>query len=170
MLLGLIGIFPNGLFNMTHRELALKIATEAHAGQKRKDGKDYITHPIAVEKIALSLAKELYSDLSEAEMDLISSMALLHDVEEDTNLTLEDINKEFVKRGFFELFSITELNKNNYASYKNYIVAISRSTFYVRIVKKADLLHNLSDLKPGSLRDKYELALHIIDSTFKQRD
>lgn len=64
---------------------AYKFAEKAHHGQKRLSGDPYITHP---EEVACFLA--------DLRLDGITlSSALVHDVKEDTNLTLEDIEKEF---------------------------------------------------------------------------
>ena len=60
-------------------EKALQIATIAHAGQKRNNGTDYIEHP-----------KRIASKVN----DRLKPIALLHDVIEDTNITLEYLKKE----------------------------------------------------------------------------
>ncbi len=66
-------------------EKALNYAIEAHKGQKRKSGEDYIVHPILVSAITASISND--------EVMVIS--ALLHDVVEDTPITIEEIGEEF---------------------------------------------------------------------------
>ena len=69
-------------------EQAIEVATKAHEGQLRKTGEPYIIHPIAVMKI-----------LEEWNMDEDSIIAgVLHDTVEDTDATIEDIEREFGKR------------------------------------------------------------------------
>lgn len=64
---------------------ALEFATEAHYGQKRKSGGDFIEHPILVAQIL---------ETAGASDELVAA-AYLHDVAEDTDVTLDDIYKEF---------------------------------------------------------------------------
>ena len=82
----------NGYLASNHRkkveiiERAYKFAQEAHAGVRRRSGEPYILHPIAVAKIA------------QKEIGLGSTSicaALLHDVVEDTDYTVEDIERNF---------------------------------------------------------------------------
>ena len=64
---------------------AIEVAKKAHEGQLRKTGEPYIIHPLAVKKI-----------LEEWGMDEDTVIAgVLHDTVEDTDLTLDDIRKEF---------------------------------------------------------------------------
>ena len=64
---------------------AVEVAKEAHEGQFRKTGEPYIVHPLAVKKI-----------LEEWGMDEDTIIAgILHDTVEDTDLTLDDIKREF---------------------------------------------------------------------------
>ena len=66
-------------------ERAWETANSAHAGQVRESGEPYITHPLAVAEI-----------LTDLEQDIETVVAgLLHDVVEDTDTTLEDIEAEF---------------------------------------------------------------------------
>lgn len=65
---------------------AFDIAVEAHKDQRRKSGEAYIFHPIAVAKI---VASEIGLDATSI------AAALLHDVVEDTKITLKEIEKEF---------------------------------------------------------------------------
>lgn len=65
---------------------AYEFARKAHEGQKRKDGSDYITHPLAVAQI---VAEELRLDSESI------SAALLHDVIEDTTASHEQLSKLF---------------------------------------------------------------------------
>ena len=148
-------------------QFALELATEYHKGQKRRDGKDYITHPIAVAE----LVKQNYSlDKNSLFYDMTVCAAYLHDSEEDCNITAREIVSKFLEVGYYSIEDTREvifrntlesLNKNNFATYTEYIKNIA-STQLAREVKIADQTHNLSDLKPGSLRDKYELALYIL--------
>lgn len=63
--------------------LAVRVATRAHAGQKRKDGTDYIAHPIRC-MIRAAIAGE---DL------IVQTVLVLHDVVEDTSVTLEELRE-----------------------------------------------------------------------------
>ncbi|MEK7146220.1 MAG: HD domain-containing protein, partial [Patescibacteria group bacterium] len=83
---------------------AYHFAALAHQGQKRKDGSDYITHPLA----AASLLNKLRVD----EDTLIA--CLLHDVPEETAFTLEDVEKRFGKKVAFLVQGITKLSKVHY--------------------------------------------------------
>ncbi len=109
-----------------YAEKALKIATEAHKGQKDKGGQDYILHPIAV--------------ASYMDTDNEKTVAYLHDVLEDTIFTLDDLKKY----GFpIEVLSaLTVLTKDKTISYQKYIENVNKNKI-AKKVKVADLLHNL---------------------------
>ena len=128
--------------------LALKIATEAHKGQKRWNGDDYITHPIRVATKCVD--------------NNIKCIAILHDVIEDTNLTVFDLAHKY---NFDKVIvdNIGYLTKNPRETYADYIIKIKRFPI-ATFVKIADLKDNLRDLKKGQRKDKYELALKILEN------
>ena len=64
---------------------AFEIANAHHEGQKRSSGEPYIIHPVAVAKIVLEYGMDCQS----------VAAAMLHDTVEDTDMTLEDVKKEF---------------------------------------------------------------------------
>lgn len=147
---------------------AIEFATKAHAGQKRKDGKDYITHSIAVLEI---LKEELEERTNETRIN-IALAALFHDIAEDSGYykNKEDlVVSEFLEFiggiGFFDVkrltYTLKTLNKNNYGDYLEYILAVRRN-LCATYVKRGDLIHNMSDLKEGALKDKYRLAEYIL--------
>ena len=75
-------------FDLEQIEHAYQVAAEAHKEQKRKSGEPYITHPVAAACILVELG-----------MDTPCVVAgLLHDVVEDTDITLEEITKMFGSR------------------------------------------------------------------------
>jgi (p)ppGpp synthase/HD superfamily hydrolase len=139
---------------------------EKHKGQKRWDGRDYFTeHLLGVRKIAVDFIKD---DLIFGEKEVvkwIEIMALAHDLAEDQNVSEEDFGKFLVSIGFKYGKTLGEylklLNKNNYDSYLDFVLGAKENSF-TKIVKIADITHNLQDLKKGSMRDKYLLALHIL--------
>ena len=129
--------------------LALSIATKAHDGQFRRDGKTpYIDHPIAV---AFAMPTQR-----------LKALAYLHDVIEDTLITLTYL-KEL---GFPQdiLNSLNRLTKRPFESYVEYIIVCSCDSDS-RVVKIADIKHNLSTLesKNKTMRDKYELTLYVLE-------
>lgn len=133
---------------------ALEIATEAHEGQVRWGGQPYITHPMAVR----DLIREFDGD------DELESIALLHDVVEDSKWTLEDLRKE----GFSErvVEGVDCLTKVKGESYDQSLTRVA-GNYDAILVKQADLIHNLSDLKEGARRDKYLVALLFLRSVVR---
>lgn len=115
-------------------DLAAKIATEAHKGQTRWDK---ITPYIAH---PAAVVRALI-DEGHGEEEVV--VGWLHDVLEDTDVTAQDL----LDRGIPE----------------HYILAV-KDDLYAREVKIADIKHNLSDLKAGSMKQKYELALYILEA------
>ena len=127
---------------------AIAVAREAHEGQLRKTGEPYIVHPLAVKKI-----------LEEWGMDEDTIIAgILHDTLEDTDLTLEDIKKEFGDSVAFLVDGVTKLStaRNGMRDIDTYLPA-TRDNFLrlmialgddirVLIIKLADRLHNLRTL------------------------
>lgn len=137
--------------------IALKIAKKAHKGQFRHDGKTpYITHPIAVAQ------RFMQPMFQKPEDDILVSVALLHDVMEDSNIQ----EKELIYSGLPE--SITKcvfiLTKQECQSYVDYILRV-KADFLAQKVKIEDIKHNLSTLEPKNKtqRDKYLLALYILE-------
>lgn len=148
---------------MRIREKALAFATEAHKGQKRKGGGDYIQHPIAVAEIALGKVVEYYDkfDYFHPEddiLDLYYTVAVLHDVVEDTHITLDDIAREF---GVIVREAVDALTKRDGETYLDAILRAKKDAFAV-VVKMADNEHNMSDLAEGTLKDKYRLSYYIL--------
>ena len=120
-------------------KFAYKFAKSNHSGQFRETGEDYFTHPLAVSEILL-------------EMKLDSSTiitALLHDVVEDSKVTLDDIDKSFGKEIRKLVDGVTKLSKielkTGLAQAENFRKLLISSSDDVRvlIVKLADRLHNI---------------------------
>jgi guanosine-3',5'-bis(diphosphate) 3'-pyrophosphohydrolase len=126
---------------------ALAFATQKHAGQTRWDKSPYINHPIAV--------AEQFPYRTDLQV-----IALLHDTLEDTHTTFKELVSEF---GLDIARDVEMLSKLKGEQYSDFIIRIATSGSERAVrVKIADLTHNLSDLKNGAMRDKYELALHIL--------
>lgn len=107
------------------QELALQIAKEAHAGQVDKAGKDYILHPITV--------------ASYMDTDVEKTIAYLHDVLEDTSVTVDELRNHFSNEIVDTVITLTHRKDE---SYFEYIQRIFKSKL-AKKVKVADLLHNL---------------------------
>lgn len=144
-------------------ELARAIATKAHAGQKRRDGKDYITHPTAVADL---LTNDFYNFILKNDpakgscfsaAPHVIAAAFLHDVVEDTSVTLEDLRSAGVSEMTIEIVDIC--TKRAGETYFDFIMRINETRHTgAKAVKLADLRHNMSDLKEGTLKDKYRFA------------
>ena len=137
---------------------ARQLAEKAHAGQFRNDGKPYFTHVEAVAQIAKDLArKQEYESI-----DYVEIISLLHDTVEDSDINIELIYQEFGLIVSDAVFVLTKIKDNNW-NYVKYLQRI-KNNILAKIVKIADLTHNLSDLKPGNLRDKYELSKWFLEN------
>lgn len=123
---------------------AFDIALEAHKNQRRKTGEPYIFHPIAVAKI---VAYEIGLDTT----SIIA--ALLHDVVEDTDYTLEDIERLFgenVARIVNGLTKISHLKKDQNASvqaenFRKMLLTLNDDVRVI-LIKIADRLHNMQTM------------------------
>jgi GTP pyrophosphokinase len=133
------------------------LAADLHKEQKRDSGEPYIMHPLAVASILASL-----------HMDDTTIMAgLLHDVVEDTDMTLEDIRKLYGDDMVVLLDGVTKLSKLEFRSKRERQVENLRKMFLamskdirIIIIKLADRLHNMRTLSThhSELRKK-EIAL-----------
>lgn len=127
-------------------ETALKIAEEAHAGQTREDGKTpYIYHPKAVAKKFVD--------------PVLIAVALLHDVIEDSDLTMEDLIDKGIPAEVAEAVDV--LTKRPHQNYVDYIHSVMKLPI-ARAVKIEDLKHNMKT-SYGNRKDKYMLALDILE-------
>ena len=135
-------------------EKAYEIAKKAHLGQVDKAGEAYIKHP---EKVA-----------SFVKTDEEKAVAYLHDIIEDTELTLEDLYEyDFSKEVIEAVDIITKKRGEDYQSYLNSV----KKNKLARAVKLADLRHN-SDLtrltkvteKDIERKEKYQKAINFLNS------
>jgi (p)ppGpp synthase/HD superfamily hydrolase len=143
----------------------LQLAIELHSGQKRSNGLDYITHPIAVARIASDLLDLCFPILKDRLKDSVIQAAYLHDVLEDCPITEQGLIDQGIDKDVVEICRI--LNKNNYFSYCDYILNIIENEGSVAlIVKYADLLHNSHNQKNKLKRDRYDLAIALIHTKY----
>ena len=124
----------------------LEIATEAHKGQTRWNGTVYINHPIAV--------------ASKFKNERLKCIAVLHDVIEDSDYDRQLLSAKGIRGDITAVVEV--LSKQKGESYKDFILRICENEDAVK-VKVEDIKHNLLDLKKGSMKDKYELALLVLD-------
>lgn len=120
---------------------ALIFATKAHAGQKRRNGNNYIIHPIRVSQ--------------EVETEYQRVCALLHDVVEDTDVTLDQIRNEI---GMEVAETVDCLTHRKGESYDDYITRVLTDRDAVA-VKIADICDNLSDSPSENAINKSARAL-----------
>lgn len=142
---------------------AFRIADECHKKQKRSSGEPYIIHPIAVATIVLNYGMDYQS----------VAAAMLHDTVEDTDITLDDICKEFGPEIAALVDGLTKLGKvpldikdkeeQQAENVRKMLLAMSED-IRVIIIKLADRLHNvrtLNFLPAQKRRDKARETLEI---------
>ena len=142
-------------------EKAYKIASEAHKEQFRKSGEPYIIHPLWVGII-----------LADLEMDKETIVAgMLHDVVEDTVMTLDDITREFGSEVALLVAGVTKLGQLSYSKDKIEVQAENLRKMFlamakdirVIIIKLADRLHNMRTLEFMTPAKQQEKARETMD-------
>jgi guanosine-3',5'-bis(diphosphate) 3'-pyrophosphohydrolase len=122
---------------------AFEIAAEAHQTMRRKSGEPYILHPLAVARICVE----------EIGLGVRSSIcSLLHDTVEDTDVTLDDIQKEFgseiakIVDGLTKISNVIDVNASQQAENFRKILLTLTDDPRVILIKLSDRLHNMRTL------------------------
>jgi (p)ppGpp synthase/HD superfamily hydrolase len=142
---------------------ALLIAKEAHRGQTRWNGADYFTEHVRTVANIAAYHKDNLPEFWRNNLGCIISAAYLHDVVEDTAMTLEDLSKEFSPLTVEIVKTLTHIKDE---SYFDYIIRIHDGLYGAQFIKLCDLAHNLNDLDPKrnkNMRDKYKFAQYILE-------
>lgn len=138
---------------------AYQLAAMAHSGQKRHSGEDYIQHPLAV---AMKLA--------EMKTDVTTIIAgLLHDVPENTSITLAEVENAFGKEVASLVEGVTKLGILKYRGLDRYTENLRKmfmamaEDIRVIIIRFADRLHNLQTLEWQRPDKRRRIALESIE-------
>lgn len=122
---------------------AFEIAAEAHKSMRRKSGEPYILHPLAVARICVE----------EIGLGVRSTIcSLLHDTVEDTDITLEDVEREFgseiarIVDGLTKISNVIDVNASQQAENFKKILLTLTDDPRVILIKLADRLHNMRTL------------------------
>ena len=123
---------------------AFRFAAKAHAGQQRRSGEEFIQHPYSVARICAELQLD----------DWTIAAALLHDVVEDTDVTLDEVTAEFGEEIAQLVDGVTKLTRVSFQSreqaeaenYRKMILAMAQDPGVI-LIKLADRLHNLRTIE-----------------------
>jgi GTP diphosphokinase / guanosine-3',5'-bis(diphosphate) 3'-diphosphatase len=135
---------------------AYEMSARAHRGQKRRSGDDFVSHSVAVATI-----------LAEQQLDSTTiAAALLHDVVEDSDVTIEDIRRDFgaeiagLVDGLTKLSSLTfrSTAEEQAENYRKLLLSIAKDARVI-IIKLADRLHNMRTLEHLSGDQQQRIAL-----------
>ena len=139
---------------------AWAVGAAAHAGQTRKSGEPYITHPVAVAQV-----------LAEQGLDAETLVAaILHDTIEDTPLSRADLATQFGETVAELVDGVTKLDKLRFAdrqeaaaeSFRKMLLAMSRD-LRVIMIKLADRLHNMRTLGAQSAEARRRIAIETLE-------
>ena len=149
---------PN--FNIEKLEKAYALAEKAHIGQNRASGEPYITHPLEVAYI-----------LADLELDCDTLVgAILHDVVEDTDYTINDIKTEFGDSVATIVDGVTKLGKIQYITaeeqqvenIRKMLLAMAKDVRVI-LIKLADRLHNMRTITAKSEIKQREKARETLE-------
>jgi GTP pyrophosphokinase len=135
---------------------AYDLSARAHRGQKRRSGDDFVSHSVAVAAI-----------LAEQQLDTTTIVAaLLHDVVEDSDVSLEDIRREFgaevagLVDGLTKISSLTfrSTAEEQAENYRKLLLSIAKDARVI-LIKLADRLHNMRTLEHLSVDQQQRIAL-----------
>ncbi len=141
-------------------EKAYKFSLDAHSGQVRESGESYIIHPLGVVMI-----------LAELELDIVTIIAgFLHDVVEDTDITLERVHQEFGEEVASLVDGVTKLSRLDFTSKEEQQAETLRKMFIamaqdirVVLIKLADRTHNLRTLRYLNTHKQKEIARETLE-------
>jgi GTP diphosphokinase / guanosine-3',5'-bis(diphosphate) 3'-diphosphatase len=124
--------------------IAFEMAAEAHKTMRRKSGEPYILHPLAVARICIE----------EIGLGVRSTIcALLHDTVEDTDITLDDVQREFgteiarIVDGLTKISNVIDVNASAQAENFKKILLTLTDDPRVILIKLSDRLHNMRTLE-----------------------
>jgi GTP pyrophosphokinase len=140
---------------------AYRFSAEAHRGQKRLTGEPFVTHCVEVAKI-----------LAELQLDSVTvACGLIHDVVEDTRITVADVERDFGKEIAGIVDGLTKIAKlpaggtkeeRQVESYRKLLLSIAKDARVI-IVKLADRLHNMRTLDPLPAEKRSRIASETRD-------
>ncbi len=146
----------------TDREMirtAFEMAADAHKTMRRKSGEPYILHPLAVAQICVE----------EIGLGIRSTIcALLHDTVEDTDITLEDVEREFgseiarIVDGLTKISNVIDTNTSQQAENFKKILLTLTDDPRVILIKLADRLHNMRTLDYMKREKQLKIASETI--------
>ena len=147
-------------YDLEKIESAFLFAKEKHSGQTRSSGEPYVCHPISVAKIVVEYGFDNDSVVA----------ALLHDVVEDTDTTLEQLASLFGNEVASLVNGVTKLGKIEYTSKEEQQMEYLRKMFFamakdIRVIaiKLADRLHNMRTLDACPRDKQLRIALETIE-------
>lgn len=141
-------------------EAAFSLALNAHCTQRRQSGEPYILHPLGVTRILAGLQVDLAT----------LKAALLHDVVEDTSVTLEELSQKFDPEVAMLVDGVTKLSRIEYKSkeeqklesHRKMLLAMAKDLRVV-LIKLADRLHNMRTLSHMAAEKQKDVARETLE-------
>ena len=139
---------------------AYAVAVEAHSGQIRRTGDPYVVHPLAVAQILATYGLDTATIVA----------AILHDVVEDTEFTLDDLERDFGSEVALLVDGVTKLDRIKFSSREEQQAATIRKMavalakdIRVLLIKLADRTHNMRTIDPLPEEKRKRIASETLD-------